>query len=107
MLLRLWLIPPLREATSPTATLSSLACCKTAWVATPRRWAHLFGWCRGMGWYFNMYGIFGALNKQAMIANIGPGDYSSEETLSTLRYASRAKNITNQPRVNEDPKARA
>jgi len=39
-----------------------------------------------------------------MIANIGPADYNTEETLSTLRYASRAKQIQNKPRINEDPK---
>jgi hypothetical protein len=39
-----------------------------------------------------------------MIANIGPADYNTEETLSTLRYASRAKNIQNKPKINEDPK---
>ena len=39
-----------------------------------------------------------------MIANIGPVDYNYEETLSTLRYASRAKAIQNKPRINEDPK---
>jgi len=26
-----------------------------------------------------------------MIANLGPADYNIEETLSTLRYANRAK----------------
>lgn len=40
-----------------------------------------------------------------MIANVGPAASNAEETLSTLRYANRAKNIKNQPRVNEDPKA--
>jgi kinesin family protein 3/17 len=39
-----------------------------------------------------------------MIAAISPADFSYEETLSTLRYASRAKAIKNKPRVNEDPK---
>ena len=39
-----------------------------------------------------------------MIANCGPADYNSDETISTLRYASRAKNIENKPRINEDPK---
>lgn len=39
-----------------------------------------------------------------MIANIGPADYNAEETLSTLRYANRAKNIENKPKINEDPK---
>jgi len=39
-----------------------------------------------------------------MIANIGPADYNFDETMNTLRYASRAKNIQNKPRINEDPK---
>jgi kinesin family protein 3/17 len=39
-----------------------------------------------------------------MIANCGPADYNCDETISTLRYANRAKNIQNKPRINEDPK---
>ena len=39
-----------------------------------------------------------------MIAAISPADYNLDETLGTLRYASRAKNIKNKPKVNEDPK---
>lgn len=39
-----------------------------------------------------------------MIAAISPADFNFEETLTTLRYASRAKNIKNKPRVNQDPK---
>ena len=39
-----------------------------------------------------------------MIAAVSPADYNYEETLSTLRYASRAKAIKNKPSVNEDPK---
>lgn len=46
----------------------------------------------------------GGNTKTVMIANIGPADYNYDETLSTLRYASRAKNIQNKPRINEDPK---
>lgn len=46
----------------------------------------------------------GGNTKTVMIAAISPADYNYEETLSTLRYASRAKNIKNKPRVNEDPK---
>ena len=30
-----------------------------------------------------------------MVANMGPADYNYEESLSTLRYANRAKNIKN------------
>ena len=39
-----------------------------------------------------------------MVANIGPADYNFDETMSTLRYASRAKKIQNNPKINEDPK---
>jgi kinesin family protein 3/17 len=46
----------------------------------------------------------GGNTKTVMIANIGPADYNMDETLSTLRYASRAKHIENKPRINEDPK---
>ena len=35
----------------------------------------------------------GGNTKTVMIANVGPADYNFDETLSTLRYASRAKNI--------------
>lgn len=36
------------------------------------------------------------------MAAISPADVNYGETLSTLRYASRAKNIVNTPTVNED-----
>lgn len=39
-----------------------------------------------------------------MIAALSPADYNYDETLSTLRYAARAKAIKNKPIVNEDPK---
>lgn len=39
-----------------------------------------------------------------MICAISPSDFNFDETLSSLRYASRAKMIKNQPKVNEDPK---
>ncbi|CAF1144865.1 unnamed protein product [Rotaria sordida] len=46
----------------------------------------------------------GGNSKTIMIATLGPADYNYEESLTTLRYANRAKNIKNQPRINEDPK---
>ena len=46
----------------------------------------------------------GGNSKTVMVANIGPASYNYEETLTTLRYANRAKNIKNKPLVNEDPK---
>lgn len=39
-----------------------------------------------------------------MVATVGPADYNLDETLSTLRYANRAKNIKNCAKINEDPK---
>nr|XP_033948590.1 kinesin-like protein KIF3A isoform X2 [Pseudochaenichthys georgianus] len=46
----------------------------------------------------------GGNSKTMMCANIGPADYNYDETISTLRYANRAKNIKNKARINEDPK---
>ena len=46
----------------------------------------------------------GGNTKTMMIAAISPADYNFEETMSTLRYANRAKNIKNKPKINEDPK---
>merc|ERR1719359_2433817 len=46
----------------------------------------------------------GGNTKTVMVANVGPADWNFDETLSTLRYAYRAKSIKNKPRINEDPK---
>uniref|UniRef100_A0A061S6B5 Kinesin-like protein n=1 Tax=Tetraselmis sp. GSL018 TaxID=582737 RepID=A0A061S6B5_9CHLO len=46
----------------------------------------------------------GGNTKTVMVANLGPADYNFDESLSTLRYANRAKNIKNKPHINEDPK---
>jgi len=46
----------------------------------------------------------GGNTKTVMIAACSPANYNYDETLSTLRYAKRAKSIKNKPRVNEDPK---
>lgn len=46
----------------------------------------------------------GGNTKTVMCACIGPVDYNYDETLSTLRYAYRAKSIKNKPKINEDPK---
>ncbi|XP_028827820.1 kinesin-like protein KIF16B isoform X2 [Denticeps clupeoides] len=44
----------------------------------------------------------GGNSKTIMIATISPADVNYGETLSTLRYANRAKNIINRPTINED-----
>jgi kinesin family protein 3/17 len=46
----------------------------------------------------------GGNTKTIMIAICSPADYNFDESLSTLRYASRAKFIKNKPIINEDPK---
>ena len=46
----------------------------------------------------------GGNSKTLMFANVGPADYNYDETISTLRYANRAKSIKNKARINEDPK---
>lgn len=46
----------------------------------------------------------GGNTKTLMVACLSPADNNYDETLSTLRYANRAKNIYNEPHVNEDPK---
>uniref|UniRef100_A0A8C5B6Z2 Kinesin family member 13A n=1 Tax=Gadus morhua TaxID=8049 RepID=A0A8C5B6Z2_GADMO len=48
----------------------------------------------------------GGNSKTAMIATVSPAADNYEETLSTLRYADRAKRIVNHAVVNEDPNAR-
>lgn len=46
----------------------------------------------------------GGNSKTLMIANIGPASSNYLETLQTLKYANRAKQIQNKPVVNEDAK---
>ncbi|RAL40555.1 hypothetical protein DM860_006625 [Cuscuta australis] len=45
----------------------------------------------------------GGNSKTVMIACISPADINAEETLNTLKYANRARNIRNKPVVNRDP----
>ncbi|XP_017772629.1 PREDICTED: kinesin-like protein KIF13B isoform X2 [Nicrophorus vespilloides] len=48
----------------------------------------------------------GGNSKTVMVATISPAADNYEETLSTLRYADRAKRIVNHAVINEDPNAR-
>uniref|UniRef100_A0A4W4GKQ1 Kinesin motor domain-containing protein n=1 Tax=Electrophorus electricus TaxID=8005 RepID=A0A4W4GKQ1_ELEEL len=48
----------------------------------------------------------GGNSKTIMIATLSPADVNYGETLSTLRYANRAKNIINKPTINEDANVR-
>ncbi|XP_062520862.1 kinesin-like protein KIF13A isoform X2 [Corticium candelabrum] len=48
----------------------------------------------------------GGNSKTVMVATVSPADDNYEETLSTLRYADRAKRIVNHAIINEDPNAK-
>ncbi|GFN74277.1 kinesin-like protein, partial [Plakobranchus ocellatus] len=48
----------------------------------------------------------GGNSKTAMVAALSPADINFDETLSTLRYADRAKQIMCKAVVNEDPNAK-
>ncbi|XP_067901805.1 kinesin-like protein KIF28 [Heterodontus francisci] len=48
----------------------------------------------------------GGNSKTMMIATVSPADICYEETLSTLRYAERTKNIQNKAVINENPTER-
>ena len=45
-------------------------------------------------------------SKTIMIAAVSPASINYDETLSTLRYAARAKTIKTRAVVNEDPNAK-
>ena len=45
----------------------------------------------------------GGNSRTSMIACVSPAEFNFEETLNTLKYASRARNIKNAPKVNRDP----
>lgn len=55
---------------------------------------------------FHPQDSLGGNSRTAMVATISPAADNYVETLSTLRYADRAKSIVNHAVVNEDPNAR-
>uniref|UniRef100_A0AAQ5ZNA8 Kinesin family member 13Ba n=1 Tax=Amphiprion ocellaris TaxID=80972 RepID=A0AAQ5ZNA8_AMPOC len=54
----------------------------------------------------DLFDCLGGNSRTAMVATVSPAADNYEETLSTLRYADRAKSIVNHAVVNEDPNAR-
>lgn len=56
--------------------------------------------------FFTVQDNLGGNSKTVMVATVSPAADNYEETLSTLRYADRAKRIINHAVVNEDPNAR-
>ena len=71
-------------------------------------------WVGGVGsgqhksqiYFFSVQDNLGGNSKTVMIATISPASDNYEETMSTLRYADRAKRIMNHAVVNEDPNAK-
>jgi len=51
-------------------------------------------------------GSLGGNSKTLMIACVSPSNSNKDESMNTLRYANRAKNITNHTRINVDPLSR-
>ena len=50
-----------------------------------------------------MQDSLGGNSRTVMIACVSPADINLDETANTLRYAARARNISNKPVVNRDP----
>lgn len=51
----------------------------------------------------NMLSIVYVCSKTIMIAALSPADVNYDETISTLRYADRAKKIKTKAIINENP----
>ena len=60
-----------------------------------------FAWCLML--LLTLNPTFFPHSKTVMIAAISPADINYDETLSTLRYADRAKKIKTKAIINEDP----
>ncbi|KAL3906106.1 MAG: hypothetical protein SGPRY_010674, partial [Prymnesium sp.] len=99
----------LKEATKINLSLSALGNCISALVDgksthIPYRDSKLTRLLQACALTTTFSDSLGGNTKTVMVANLGPADWNYDETLSTLRYANRAKNIKNKPKINEDPK---
>jgi kinesin family protein 3/17 len=90
----------LKEATKINFSLSALGNCISALV--DGRSSHIP--YRDSKLTRLLQDSLGGNAKTLMIATLSPAIYNFEESLSTLRYANRAKCIKNKPKINEDPK---
>lgn len=50
-----------------------------------------------------LQGSLGGNSRTVMISCVSPADINAGETLNTLKYANRARNIQNKPVINRDP----
>ncbi len=61
---------------------------------------------RVCGWYaIYTQDSLGGNSRTIMVACVSPADVNFDETLTTLRYANRVRNIRNKPVVNRDVNA--
>ena len=90
----------LKEATEINLSLSALGNCISALVDGKSKHVPF----RDSKLTRLLQDSLGGNTKTVMVANMGPADWNYDETISTLRYANRAKNIKNKPKINEDPK---
>lgn len=62
---------------------------------------HVLSHCRESKLTRILQDSLGGRTKTSIVATISPAHCNLEETLSTLDYAHRAKNITNRPEINQ------
>ncbi|XP_033647450.1 microtubule-associated protein futsch-like [Asterias rubens] len=87
------------------ASLESLAMSEDGEVSSPKRRPGFIPY-RNSVLTWLLKDSLGGNSRTIMIATISPSSIYFNETMSTLRYARRAKRIINQPFINEDPNVR-
>ncbi|XP_072171321.1 uncharacterized protein [Diadema setosum] len=90
-----------------TASMESLSVSEADWdtLTSPRRRTNFVPY-RNSVLTWLLKDSLGGNSKTIMIATISPASIHYNETMSTLRYARRAKHIVNQPIINEDRNVR-
>uniref|UniRef100_A0AAV2JNK2 Kinesin-like protein n=1 Tax=Knipowitschia caucasica TaxID=637954 RepID=A0AAV2JNK2_KNICA len=97
----------LKEAANINKSLVTLGCVISTLVlfqniVTTKRKKQIFIPYRDSVLTWLLKDSLGGNSKTTMIATVSPAEGNYAETVSTLHYASRAKNIVNSPKVNED-----
>jgi len=93
----------LREACAINKSLSALGNCISALADLSTGKKKVFVPYRDSVLTWLLKESLGGNAKTIMMAAVSPADINHEETLSTLRYADRAKQIQTAAKVNEDP----
>ncbi|XP_062212428.1 kinesin-like protein KIN-12G [Phragmites australis] len=91
----------LKEATNINKSLSTLGLVITNLIAVSNKKSHHVPY-RDSKLTFLLQDSLGGNSKTTIIANISPSSCCAAETLSTLKFAQRAKYIRNNATINED-----